>query len=279
MAVLTWPDQSASSGMDGGWSLQDARNRLGAVVDAALSNTPPEAMASRKAHSAIGVCCGSSPISSCITWVSRVLKRHRHGDGALHVVKAQDLAQGAGNDQLPFAAQGYDQSPSRVRRPALPAPALRAPGSRACLRQNQAGWRLVSMESPGSRRCLLVAGDRFNVPSGSWGPVLKRNAMSGPFRTDPPHPGPSSGGTSRRTAERTVGAFEAKTHLAALLDAVSAGEPITITRHGRAVARLVPPEGRPSTRVAETLEQLRVLCQGQTLGGLSVRQLRDEGRR
>jgi prevent-host-death family protein len=30
-------------------------------------------------------------------------------------------------------------------------------------------------------------------------------------------------------------------HLAALLDAVSAGEQITITRHGRPFARLVPP--------------------------------------
>ena len=39
---------------------------------------------------------------------------------------------------------------------------------------------------------------------------------------------------------RSVGAFEAKTHLAALLDAVSGGEQITITRHGRPVARLVP---------------------------------------
>ena len=35
---------------------------------------------------------------------------------------------------------------------------------------------------------------------------------------------------------RSVGAFEAKTHLAALLDAVSAGEQITMTRHGRPVA-------------------------------------------
>ena len=40
--------------------------------------------------------------------------------------------------------------------------------------------------------------------------------------------------------KRSVGAFEAKTHLAALLDAVSAGEQITITRHGGPVARLVP---------------------------------------
>lgn len=40
--------------------------------------------------------------------------------------------------------------------------------------------------------------------------------------------------------DRTVGAFEAKTHLAALLDRVERGEEIVITRRGRAVARLVP---------------------------------------
>jgi prevent-host-death family protein len=38
----------------------------------------------------------------------------------------------------------------------------------------------------------------------------------------------------------TVGAFEAKTKLAELLDRVEAGETVTITRRGKAVARLVP---------------------------------------
>jgi prevent-host-death family protein len=38
----------------------------------------------------------------------------------------------------------------------------------------------------------------------------------------------------------TVGAFEAKTHLSALLDRAEKGETITITKHGRPVARLVP---------------------------------------
>ncbi|MBD0274797.1 MAG: type II toxin-antitoxin system prevent-host-death family antitoxin [Acetobacteraceae bacterium] len=38
----------------------------------------------------------------------------------------------------------------------------------------------------------------------------------------------------------TVGAYEAKTHLAALLDRVENGETLTITRNGRPVARLVP---------------------------------------
>jgi len=37
-----------------------------------------------------------------------------------------------------------------------------------------------------------------------------------------------------------IGAFEAKNRLGALLDAAERGEVITITRHGRPVARLVP---------------------------------------
>jgi len=38
----------------------------------------------------------------------------------------------------------------------------------------------------------------------------------------------------------TVGAFEAKTHLSKLLARVEAGEQVTITKHGRPIARLVP---------------------------------------
>ncbi len=41
----------------------------------------------------------------------------------------------------------------------------------------------------------------------------------------------------------TVGSFEAKTKLAELLDKVEAGEIVTITRHGIAVAKLVPANG------------------------------------
>ena len=39
---------------------------------------------------------------------------------------------------------------------------------------------------------------------------------------------------------REVGAFEAKNKLGQLLDLVEQGEEITITRHGKEVARLVP---------------------------------------
>ena len=78
---------------------------------------------------------------------------------------------------------------------------------------------------------------------------------------------------------RSVGAFETKTHLAALLDAVSAGEQITITRHGHPVARLVPPVAQPPGSVAQTIVRLRQFNQGQSLGGISIAELRDQGRR
>lgn len=46
----------------------------------------------------------------------------------------------------------------------------------------------------------------------------------------------------------TVGAFEAKTHLSELLARVEAGEQVTITKHGRPVARLVPVTETAATR-------------------------------
>ncbi|MCE0482629.1 MAG: type II toxin-antitoxin system prevent-host-death family antitoxin [Methylacidiphilales bacterium] len=44
------------------------------------------------------------------------------------------------------------------------------------------------------------------------------------------------------TKTKTIGAYEAKTHLASLLDQVAKGREIVITRRERPVARLVPIE-------------------------------------
>ena len=77
---------------------------------------------------------------------------------------------------------------------------------------------------------------------------------------------------------RSVGAFEAKTHRDSLLDAVVAGEQITITRHGRPVARLVLPQAHLQKDGASTIKRLRAFSAGRSLGGLSWRQLRDQGR-
>jgi prevent-host-death family protein len=77
-----------------------------------------------------------------------------------------------------------------------------------------------------------------------------------------------------------IGAFAAKTHLAELLARVERGEEFVITRHGRPVARLVPVQRRPDLAERERLiEEIKALRRGQALGGLSWRELRDEGRR
>ena len=61
----------------------------------------------------------------------------------------------------------------------------------------------------------------------------------------------------------SVGAYEAKTHLPRLLERVLRGESLTITRHGRPVARLVPVEDderdralRASRRILERRSRL-----------------------
>jgi prevent-host-death family protein len=78
---------------------------------------------------------------------------------------------------------------------------------------------------------------------------------------------------------KTVGAFEAKTHLAALLAQVSKGERITITKHGTPVATLVPPEGAARRDPQELIAELRRLRKGNKLGNLTIRGLIEEGRR
>jgi prevent-host-death family protein len=77
----------------------------------------------------------------------------------------------------------------------------------------------------------------------------------------------------------SVGAFEAKTHLSKLLDRVSRGERITITKHGVPVAVLAPPYARDRPGVVAVIQELRRFRVGRSLKGLTIRQLIDEGRR
>jgi len=77
----------------------------------------------------------------------------------------------------------------------------------------------------------------------------------------------------------TVGAFEAKTHLSALLDRVANGEEILITKHGKPVARLVSAETPDRKRAIEAVERLKELRKTTTLGGVPWKELRDFGRR
>jgi prevent-host-death family protein len=60
--------------------------------------------------------------------------------------------------------------------------------------------------------------------------------------------------------EKTVGAFEAKTHFSELLERAEGGEEITITRRGKAVARMGPVgHGKPKHDVETAHEVYRRL--------------------
>jgi len=83
----------------------------------------------------------------------------------------------------------------------------------------------------------------------------------------------------------TIGAYEAKTHLAALLDRVERGESLTITRNGRSVARLVPPAASPSAPdVAAAMADLdalraRIASYAPAVTWEELKKDRDAGRR
>lgn len=76
----------------------------------------------------------------------------------------------------------------------------------------------------------------------------------------------------------TVGAYEAKTHLPRLLERVEGGETITITKHGREVAKLVPTDQR-TTDPDEVIAALRTARTAVRSGRTSVRRMIDDGRR
>jgi prevent-host-death family protein len=79
----------------------------------------------------------------------------------------------------------------------------------------------------------------------------------------------------------TIGAYEAKTHLPRLLNRVSRGEKIIITKHGVPVASLQPPEPEAAHRkpTKEIIAELRNFQRRHKLNGISIREMIDEGRR
>jgi prevent-host-death family protein len=77
----------------------------------------------------------------------------------------------------------------------------------------------------------------------------------------------------------TVGAYEAKTHLAELLTRVQSGEHITIAKHGTPVAVLVPIGDYPRRNPQAAAEALLQFARTHSRGDLSVRQMIQQGRR
>jgi prevent-host-death family protein len=77
-----------------------------------------------------------------------------------------------------------------------------------------------------------------------------------------------------------VGAFEAKTHFAALLDRVQKGERITITRNGRPAAILIPvSEEKPKLTHDEIMARMRAIRACTKSDTMTVKEMINEGRR
>ncbi len=76
-----------------------------------------------------------------------------------------------------------------------------------------------------------------------------------------------------------VGAYEAKTHLTKLHERVMKGDRITITIHGIPVAVLQPPDSQKTVDTKSVIAELRNFRDQHSLGGLSLREMIEEGRR
>lgn len=77
----------------------------------------------------------------------------------------------------------------------------------------------------------------------------------------------------------TYGAFEAKNRLSELLARVERGEEIVITRHGHAVARLVPAVDHDRAVVQRAIEDIKALRRQQALADVDLKELINAGRR
>ena len=78
---------------------------------------------------------------------------------------------------------------------------------------------------------------------------------------------------------KSIGAFDAKTHLNQLLRRASEGETVQITRRGIPMARLIPPDTGEKKDARPLSAAIRRLRKGATLGKTKIRELIDEGRR
>ena len=79
----------------------------------------------------------------------------------------------------------------------------------------------------------------------------------------------------------TIGFYEARTHFSELLDQVAKGKKILITRRGKPAALLTPPPKEKTKDVKQVVKEMLEYRdrQKRTLGGISVRELIEEGRR
>ncbi|MGV8041960.1 MAG: type II toxin-antitoxin system Phd/YefM family antitoxin [Thermoanaerobaculaceae bacterium] len=77
---------------------------------------------------------------------------------------------------------------------------------------------------------------------------------------------------------RIVGAHEARRHMARLLDEVESGHSVTIARHGKPVAKLIPVPSSPVGDIA-LVEAFKAFAARHTLRGVCLADAIKYGRR
>ncbi len=76
---------------------------------------------------------------------------------------------------------------------------------------------------------------------------------------------------------RTIGSYEAKTHLPDILKRVEQGEEILITRRGVPVAKLIPAKTPSKKEIKKAIAEIERLSEDCTLGGIEIQDMIHEG--
>lgn len=82
-----------------------------------------------------------------------------------------------------------------------------------------------------------------------------------------------------KTAAISVGTFEAKNRFSELIERVGRGAEVTITKHDRPVARIVPAGDAAAEKRRQTVAELRQMRGRYDLQGIGIKELIAEGRR
>jgi prevent-host-death family protein len=82
---------------------------------------------------------------------------------------------------------------------------------------------------------------------------------------------------------KSVGSYEAKTHLPRLLSQVEKGETITITKRGKPIAVLSPAQAVPEQNVSAVIAEFRAYSQEHarkhgSLKAKEIKEMKEEGR-
>ena len=82
-----------------------------------------------------------------------------------------------------------------------------------------------------------------------------------------------------KTSSFSVGAFEAKNRFSDLIDRAGRGAEVTITKHDKPVARIVPIEEHSRREKMDAVAELRSIRGRYRLKGVTARTLISEGRK